>query len=39
MNYIIHILNSGFKFETRRDRTGYIHNKYVIMSPFRDGIS
>lgn len=38
-NYITHTLSSGFQFQTRRYRTGYIHNEYVVMSPFRNGIT
>lgn len=38
-NYTTHILSSGFQFQTRRYRTGYIHNEYVVMSPFRNGIT
>lgn len=33
-----HSLVSGFEFETKRYRTGYIHNEYVVMSPIRSGI-
>ena len=36
-NYIEHNVN-GFTFETRRYRTGYIHNEYIVMSPIRNGI-
>lgn len=38
-NYITHTLSSGFQFQTRRYRTGYIHNEYIVMSPFRSGIT
>ena len=38
-NYTTHTLTSGFQFQTRRYRTGYIHNEYVVMSPFRNGIT
>lgn len=38
-NYITHTLSSGFQFQTRRYRTGYIHNEYIVMSPFRNGIT
>lgn len=38
-NYTTHTLSSGFQFQTRRYRTGYIHNEYVVMSPFRNGIT
>lgn len=38
-NYTTHTLSSGFKFRTKRYRTGYIHNEYVVMSPFRSGIT
>lgn len=37
-NYTTHTLSSGFQFQTRRYRTGYIHNEYIVMSPFRNGI-
>ena len=30
--------NSNFTFKTRRYRTGYIHNEYIVMSPKRKGI-
>ena len=33
-----HTLSSGFKFQTRRYRTGYIHNEFIVMSPLRKGI-
>ncbi len=38
-NYMTHTLSSGFQFQTRRYRTGYIHNEYIVMSPFRNGIT
>lgn len=38
-NYTMHTLSFGFQFQTRRYRTGYIHNEYVVMSPFRNGIT
>ena len=34
-----HEANSVFKFHTRRYRTGYIHNEYIVMSPIRKGIN
>jgi V8-like Glu-specific endopeptidase len=33
-----HIINNDFSFQTRRYRTGYIHNEYVVMSPIRRNI-
>ncbi len=30
---------SGFTFMTRRFRTGYIHNEYIVMSPIKTGIT
>jgi len=38
-NYQTHTISSGFQFQTRRYRTGYIHNEYIVMSPFRNGIT
>lgn len=38
-NFIKHTASHDFKFETRRFRTGYIHNKYIVMSPIRDGFN
>ncbi len=38
-NYATHTLSSGFQFQTRRYRTGYIQNEYIVMSPFRNGIT
>lgn len=32
-----HTTTDGFKFQTRRYRTGYIHNEYIVMSPIRTG--
>lgn len=29
----------GFTFETRRYRTGFIHNEYIVMSPIRENIN
>ena len=37
-NYITHNVR-GVSFETRRYRTGYIHNEYIVMSPIRNGIN
>ena len=34
-----HTLDSGFQFQTKRYRTGYIHNEYVVLSPIRIDIS
>lgn len=35
--YTTHTTASGFTFQTRRFRTGYIHNEYIVMSPIRTG--
>lgn len=35
--YVEHQTSNGFKFKTRRYRTGYIHNEYIVMSPKRLG--
>lgn len=32
-----HTTTDGFKFQTRRYRTGYIHDEYIVMSPIRTG--
>lgn len=32
-----HTTANGFKFQTRRYRTGYIHDEYIVMSPIRTG--
>ena len=37
-NFVSHNTSSGLHFETRRYRTGYINNEYVVMSPFRKNI-
>ena len=37
--YVEHIASNNFKFETRRYRTGYIHDEYIVMSPKRKGIN
>lgn len=37
-NYRSHTLNTGFHFQTRRYRTGYIHNEYIVMSSIRRNI-
>jgi V8-like Glu-specific endopeptidase len=37
--YRDHYLNNGFHFQTRRYRTGYIHNEYVVMSSIRRNIT
>lgn len=39
INFADHQASNGFKFKTRRYRTGYIHNEYVVMSPIRKGIN
>lgn len=36
--YYIHELDNGLTFRTRRYRTGYIHDEYIVMSPIRDNI-
>lgn len=36
-NFISHTASHNFAFETRRFRTGYIHNEYIVMSPIRNG--
>lgn len=36
-NFISHTASHGFAFETRRFRTGYIHNEYIVMSPISSG--
>ena len=36
--FIQHNIN-GLSFKTRRYRTGYIHNEYIVMSPIRSGIN
>ena len=38
-NYVEHTAHNGFIFETRRYRTGYIHDEYIVMSPIREGIN
>ncbi|MDE6656612.1 MAG: trypsin-like serine protease, partial [Anaeroplasmataceae bacterium] len=38
-NFTTHTLNTGFTFKTKRYRTGYIHDEYIVMSPFRKGIT
>ncbi len=35
--FVTHTTSSGFSFQTRRYRTGYIHNEYIVMSPIRTG--
>lgn len=37
-NFIEHNASNDFTFRTRRYRTGYIHNEYIVMSPIRRGI-
>ena len=37
-NFVSHNTSSGLHFETRRYRTGFINNEYVVMSPFRKNI-
>lgn len=36
-DFVGHTASHGFAFETRRLRTGYIHDEYLVMSPIRDG--
>ncbi len=38
-NFISHTASRGFAFETRRYRTGYIHDEYIVMSPIRSGVT
>lgn len=35
--FVSHAASHNFAFETRRYRTGYIHNEYIVMSPIRKG--
>lgn len=35
--FVSHTASHDFTFETRRYRTGYIHNEYIVMSPIRNG--
>ena len=35
--FISHTASHNFAFETRRYRTGYIHDEYIVMSPIRNG--
>lgn len=37
-NFITHNLSNGLSFRTRRYRTGYIQQEYIVMSPIRDNI-
>ena len=37
-NYTSHTVN-GFTFNTKRYRTGYIHNEYIVLSPIRQNIN
>lgn len=37
--YQLHDVLKNFEFNTRRYRTGYIHNEYVVMSCMRSGIT
>jgi hypothetical protein len=37
--FVSHKTSNGFNFETRRYRTGYIHNEYIVMSPIRNGFN
>lgn len=37
--YTNHTTSDGFGFQTKRYRTGYIHNEYIVMSPIRKGIN
>lgn len=36
--FVSHSLDNGLDFRTRRYRTGYIHNEYIVMSSIRKGI-
>jgi hypothetical protein len=36
--FTIHTLDNGLTFRTKRYRTGYIHNEYIVMSPIRNNI-
>lgn len=38
-DFISHTASQDFAFETRRYRTGYIHDEYIVMSPIRSGIT
>lgn len=38
-NFTTHTASNNFTFETRRYRTGYIHDEYIVMSPIRSGIT
>lgn len=35
--FVNHVASHSFVFETRRYRTGYIHDEYIVMSPIRNG--
>lgn len=37
--YTNHTTDAGVTFQTRRYRTGYIHNEYIVMSCIRTGIT
>ncbi len=37
--FVQHNTSTGFGFQTRRYRTGYIHNEDIVMSPIRSGIN
>lgn len=37
-DFIDHTLNNDFSFKTRRYRTGYIHNEFIVMSCVKRGI-
>lgn len=37
-SFITHNLSNGLTFRTRRYRTGYIQNEYIVMSSIRNGI-
>lgn len=39
LNYKSHITQQGCHFQTRRYRTGYIHNEYIVMSCIRNNIN
>ncbi len=38
-NFTSHYLNSNFTFKTKRYRTGYIHQEYIVMSCIKTGIT
>ena len=36
--FTTHTLSNGYQFETKRLRTGYIHNEYIVMSVIRNSV-